>query len=226
MSLDVRRIAASLRVLAAAFEDDYQSGPVALATNPPAATPAPRGRGRPPKAEAAPAVAPAASPAAVAEVDPFAPVAAAAAPTATIEEVRAALTKLKEATTQENALAVLKSAGSADNLAALKPEKYGDVVTSCKMRMPQPTAVPPAPEDPFALPAATAEKPPTIEDVRAAALDAQKRGGIDRAKSVVMEHGGKKANPDGSGMQVSFNELPAAQFAATIAALKALPTTK
>src|SRR5579859_125169 len=109
-------IAAALRQLATAFETP--SGSVeAQPENPPAVAPAKRGRGRLVQGEATPATAPAASPTST-EADPFDT--PKPAPTATLEQVRAALTSLKDAASQEIALGVLKDAGKAANLTELK----------------------------------------------------------------------------------------------------------
>lgn len=221
MSLDSSRIAAAFRALADAFEDQPLPGAAPAAV----ATPAPRGRGRPPKGGAAPATAAAAPAEAAAEPDPFAE-APPAAPAATIDEVRAALTALKTATTQENALAVLKSAGGADNLTSLKPEKYGAVVAAAKLAVAPVKAAPAVEDDPFALPAAAAEKPITKEELKALIVDAQKRTSADTVQKLVMEHGGKAKNPDSGIEGPNFNALPAEKYSAVAAKLKALPSTK
>ncbi|MDE2096997.1 MAG: hypothetical protein KGL39_07110 [Patescibacteria group bacterium] len=225
-SVDGNLIAAGLRELANFF-DETMTGPTPAALAQEAAQqPAkPRGRGRPPKApETAPA-APAPAPAAV-EADPFAtpaPVAAAPAPTATLEEVRGALTALKAVTSQEIALGVLKSAGGADNLTSLAADKYGAVVAAAKAAIP--VAAPEA--DPFAVPETAAPvKALTLEDVKHAVVQAQKRTGTDTVQKVVMEHGGKAADPETGTPKPSLKALPPEKFAAVIAAIQALPTTK
>ncbi|HEV2178381.1 MAG TPA: hypothetical protein VGU20_30905 [Stellaceae bacterium] len=187
--------------------------------------PKPRGRGRPPKSpEAAPA-APAPAPEAV-EADPFAaPVAAAAPPTATLDEVRAALTALKAATSQEIALGVLKSAGGADNLTSLAAAKYGAVVAAAKKALPPAASA--VESDPFAVSETQAPaKALTLEDVKAAVVAAQKRTGTDIVQKVVMEHGGRAANPETGAPAPSLKALPPEKFATVIAAIQALPTTK
>lgn len=253
------KIAAALRVLALAFESDEGDASPAPAA---AAEPQKRGRGRPVKGEDQPVTgvaAPAAgstnqaatgaaaallagtqttAPASAVD-DPFATLPA--APVATLDEVRKALTDLRAADSQEAALAVLKTAGGgADNLTGLAPEKYGVVVAAVAVKLriiaaSKPAATPEA--DPFAAPrlgdapepawntGAPAEKPPTLEDVKAVIVETQKRTSQDKAQQVVMQHGGKAPNATG-GEGVSLKALPEANYAATIAALKALPTTK
>lgn len=198
--------------------------PVAAAA--PAAEPQRRGPGRPPKAQTPAPAAPAAAPAAPEPADPFAAPSGATPPTATIDEVRNALTALKGATSQENALKVLKDAGGADNLPSLAKEKYGAVVAAATAAMPGKPEEPA--DDPFAAaPAPTATpKALTIEDVRNACVDAQKRSGADRAQKVVMEHGGQMPDPATGGMKPALKALPVEKYAVVIAALQALPTTK
>jgi hypothetical protein len=229
MSFDVVRIAAALRVLADAIENTPAPGdsaPVPAGTPPAAPAAAPKPRGRPPKAAPTPEPTAAPAPAPAAE-DPFA-TEAPAAPTATIEEVRSALTALKAATSQETAVGVLKSAGGAENLTALSPQKYGAVVAAAKAALPVKAA---EPEDPFATPAAipapaaAAEKAPSLEDVRAAVVAAQKRTSPATVQKVVMDHGGKAPGANGA-EGPSLKALPASAYATTIAALAALPSTK
>ena len=199
-----------------------------------ASTPAPRGRGRPPKGEAttaatAPVVA---AVGASTEADPFdAKPAPAAAPTATIDDVRKALTGLKNATSQENALKVLRDAGGADNLPSLKPEKYGVVVEAVSKAL---TVLAPAKpavdaDDPFgenqAAPAAQ-EKVPSLEEIKALVVETQKRTSAATVQSVVMKHGGKSPKADGTGDGPSLKALPVSAYQAVVAELKALPTTK
>lgn len=207
-----------------------EAGAITVAT-PAGATPVPaqpRGRGRPPKPpEGAPA-APAPAAALPEPADPFAAAPAAPpVPTATLDDVRNALTTLRAATTQENALKVLNDSGGAGNLTDLKPENYGKVVQAAKAATPQ--AGQPA-ADPFAATpapaAAPAPKALTLEDVRAVIVETQKRTSADTCKKVVMDHGGKAPKPDGGGDEASLKALPEANYAATIAALKALPSTK
>lgn len=230
------KIAAALRVLALAFESDEgdAAGQPALA-----AEPVKRGRGRPVKGEETAAPAASApvqassttSPTPAVADDPFAaPPAAPAAPVATLDEVRAALKALQAASSQAVALEVLKTAGEADNLTSLAVAKYGVVVVAAKTKQalifldsPKPASTP----DPFEVTTAAtpAEKPPTLEDVKAVIVETQKRASQDKAQQVVMQHGGKAPNATG-GEGVSLKALPEANYAATIAALKALPTTK
>lgn len=199
----------------------------------PAAAPKPRGRpakggGDSPAPVATTAQAPAQPVAAATqpEADPFAPTApvAAPAPAASLQDVRDALTALRAATTQENALKVLKDASGVDNLTALVPEKYGVVVAAAK------AAVPAAPQqteaDPFdTTPAAPAAKPATLEDVKAACVEGAKRTSQDTVLKVIFEHGGKAPLPTG-GEGASLKALPEAAFGKVIAAIKALPSTK
>jgi hypothetical protein len=209
-----QKVAAALRLLADAFETPAETPPQQPAAAP-AAEPAKRGRGRPAKGEGEPTTAPAAPQA------PEAP--AAAPPKATQAEVRAALTALKDATTQEIAVGVLKS--FAENMSALKPEQYDALVAACQAKLPATPAPAPVVEaDPFET-SAPAAKPPTIEDVKAALVDAQKRAGVDTAQKVLMAHGGAAPDADGA-VKPSLKALPEASYAACIAAAKALPTTK
>jgi hypothetical protein len=227
-------IAAALRILANAFEAPEGATPAEAPPAVPADKPK-RGRGRPVAGEETAAPAPSAPvPAsstttptpAVAEVDPFA-APAPVAPTATLDEVRTALKALAAATDQAMALGVLKTAGGAANLTDLKPEKYGVVVAAATGALPAPKAVPAVEADPFEVPAsAPATKPATIEDVKAAVVAAQKRTATDKVQAVVMEHGGKASNPDTGIVGPSLKALPESAFAATIAAINALPSTK
>lgn len=223
------RIAAAFQVLAEEFGTPDASIPDAPA---PGVTPAKRGRGRPVIGELAQATA-VAAPAAVVEADPFAAEPAApAAPTATIEEVRLALTTLRNATgNQQTAMDILKAAGGADNLTALKPDKYGAVVAAATAAMPPVKTAPVVEADPFAAPVEAAPvaepvKVLTIEDVKAAVLAATKRAGVDRAARVVMDLGGKAKNAATGVEGPSWTALPKDQYAAAIAGLAALPTTK
>lgn len=203
-----------------------EAGAIPAAAGAAPAAAQPRGRGRPPKgAEGAPVV-PAAPDAQSTppQTDPFAAALPATppTPTATLEQVRDALTALRAATTQENALKVLSDAGKAGNITDLKPENYGAVVQAAKAAIPQ---AQPAPADPFAAPIAAATKL-TLEDVRNVIVETQKRTGTDTVQKVVMEHGGKAANPETGAPAPSLKALPETQFEAVIKALKALPTTK
>lgn len=244
------KIAIALRLLAEAFET-----PAETADLPPAqpAETQKRGRGRPAKGEDQPATGVAApgagstSPAATgvvgapsAEIQKTAPVSdaddpfstAPAVPTASIEDVRAALTSLKDASSQEKALAVLKKAGGADNLTALAADKYGVVVAAVKveLRLLAESTKPKAEVDPFEVPATTtaapAAKAATIEEVKAAVVAAQKRTATDVVQKVVMDHGGKATNPETGVAGPSLKAVPEAQYAALIKAVAALPTTK
>lgn len=234
------KIAAALRILALAFETPEGDAPEQPSSP---AEPAKRGRGRPAKGEdgaapAAPSVVQASPVVSAADIDPFETKPAdpvPAAPVATLEEVRAALKAVREVSTQENALAILKKAGEAGNLTDLKAEKYGVVVAAAnvELRIRSAGAAGPVVEaDPFGetqAPAAAAvpdAKPLTIEDVKAVIVETQKRTSQDTVQKVVMANGGRANKPDGGGEGPSLKALPEANFAATIAALKALPATK
>jgi len=225
MSINVALVVSALRNLADAFEGAITPQPATAGASAAPATTT-RGRGRPAKGESAPAAAASAAP----TDDPFSAPAASAVPTATIEEVRKQLTDLKDAVSQEYALKILKDASGVDNLAALKPDKYGVVVQAVKDVMTQKPAdaAPPEADDPFALPgeaAPAAEKPLTIENVKEVIVDTQKRTSPEAVQKVVMANGGKAALPTG-GEGPSLKALPAANYAKTVAALKALPSTK
>lgn len=197
----------------------------------PAVAPPRRGRGRPvqgetaaPAAIAAPVVPPAA-----AEADPFAEPApaVATAPTATLDEVRAALTALKNATNQTTALEVLKDVGGVSNLTELQktPEKYGAVVQAARAALPVAADAEAEPDDPFAATETAAEPVPTKEEVRAAIVAAQKRTGADIVQKIVMKHGGKAVGTNGV-EGPSLQALPASAYAAVVKEVGALPTTK
>lgn len=224
--MNTERVAAALRALADAIETP--AAPQDLPQPPPpqpVEAAKPRGRGRPPKGEGAAPAQPAPAPA---DADPFgdAP-ATAAAPVATQADVRKALTDLKAVTTQENALAVMKTAGGVHVITELKPEKYDAVVAAAKAAMPG--APVPEADDPFATGEAVppaAEPVPTLEDIKAAVVKASKRTAADKAAAIVIKHGGVKAKADGSGNGPSWAALPVSKYAAVLAELNALPTTK
>lgn len=241
MTIDVRRIAAALRVLADAVENTPAPGDgVAVPEGTPpnsaagaTAAPQKRGRGRPAKGEDAPPAAPAPAPAAT-EADPFGETPAApAAPTATLDEVRAKLTALRAATSTEKALAVLKKASGADNLPGLTPDKYGTVVAAVnvELRIAAESAKPATEADPFAAPGGPGPQPApastiTLEQVKAAATAATKHTAVDTVQKVVMKHGGKSKNPDTGIEGPSLKTLPESAYAAVLAELQALPKTK
>ena len=211
-------VATALRALADALEAQPPDAPAQPASAPTAA-PVPRGRGRPPKATEAPA-----APAPV-EADPFAaPQATVLVPKATPDDVREALTKLAAATTQANAVGVLKAAGGVDNTSALKPDKYDAVVAAAQAALPAAEEV-----DPFETPTPVvvtelAEAAPSRDDLNKAILAAQKIASVDTVQKIVMKHGGKVATAGGFG--VSLNALPVAAYATVIAEFKGLPKTK
>lgn len=239
MSVDASRLSAALRaqatVLAALADALGDQEPAAAGTaeiaTPSSAQPAPgadaprRGRGRPAKGETPPPPAsavPAPSPAAT-EPDPFGAQPAVAAPTVSLEDVRAALVALKDATSQDIALNALKTAGGATNLPQLAADKYATVVAACKAAMP---AAPVASQaDPFEVSSPAQTEAPSLEDVKAAVVEAQKRTSTDAVQKVVMDHGGKAPGPNGV-PGPSLKALPVPSYAAVIAAVKALPTTK
>lgn len=191
-----------------------------------------RGRGRPVRGEeAAPAV-PAAPVATVEAADPFGATPGETAPpvpVATLDEVRTALKALQAATNQASAVALLKATGGVDNLGALTADKYGIVAAAAKaaaLAAPQPVTEPADPfgeTTPAALPAA---KPLTREEVRAEIVATQKRTSVDTIQKLLMQHGGKAPIPGQGGEGPSLKDLPEANFAGFVTALKALPTTK
>lgn len=222
--MDSQKIAAALRALADAFEADTPAAaPAETAAAAPVAAAAPRGRGRPPKAAAEP-VAPVAAP--PAEPDPFETAAPAVLelPPATLDQVRKALTDLKNATDQATALKVLADVGGAPNLTTLAPGKYAAVVAAATKATPV-AGAPAAEVDPFETETAAPVKAVTLEEVKAAVVAAQKRTASDTAQKVVMELGGKAAK-DGGGYGPSLKALPAENYAAAVKALNELPATK
>lgn len=229
------KIAAALRVLANAFETPAEEGDLPPAQ--PTAEPQKRGRGRPVKGEETTTSTSAAavdvskpeavqvSQTVVAAADPFdtKPV-----PTATLDEVRAALKALQAATDQATALGVLKAHGGASNLTELAPGKFYAVVAAATVALPPvKTAEPVVEVDPFEVPGAAtpAAKPVTLEDVKAAAVAAGKHTSQDTVQKVVMKHGGKAPLQTG-GEGPSLKALPEANYAACLAEIKALPKTK
>lgn len=242
LATNVALLTGAVATLAESVNGTYKGKPIYAGdaaptpAAPPAETPAPqkRGRGRPVKGEetAAPVTANGLAPVVVqgvhVEADPFAAPAKPATPTVTIEQVREALTALKGAASQEIAVAVLKQSGGADNLTALPTSHYAAVVFAAAQKQAEYTKAPaPAAADPFAVPAATAAAPNlTIEDVKKAVVAAQKTTATDTVQKVVMAHGGQAPNPEGGAMMPSLKALPPKQFAATIAAIQALPATK
>ena len=149
----------------------------------------------------------------------------AAAPVASIDEVRNALTALKAAKGSDDPIfEVLKSAGNgATNLTSLKPEFYGAVVAAASQAVAQPvvTAV-----DSWDAPAAPTAKAATLEDVRAAAQRAHKRTGEAKLIEVMKKYGGIATDPSNGTMKPSFGALLAKDYAAVVAEFDALPATK
>lgn len=214
--------------------------------------PARRGRGRPAKGEAAVPAVPAANTAAGAsltagaapsaaagapadaastspsEADPFGSTPAPASRALTQDDVRNALVALKDATSQDNALAVLKAAGGVSTLPQLPAEKYAAVIAACQKTGHTAALDKALPEpDPFEVSTAAPVQAdaPSLEDVKAAVVEAQKRTATDTVQKVVMAHGGKAPGPNGV-EGPSLKALPVPSYAAVIAAVKALPTTK
>lgn len=240
------KIAAALRLLADAFET-----PGELAELPPAADKPKRGRGRPVVGEDVPTLASQAtnSPALVTaggqvetgavasgsattasitptDSDPFAD--PPAVPTATLDQVREALTNLRAATSQDIAVGVLKEAGGVGNLTDLKPEKYGAVVVAARIKGISCAKAPAPDADPFGdtSTAAPAEKAPSLEDVKGAVVAATKRTASDTVQKVVMKHGGSAADPESGALKPSLKAIPVANYAACIKEVQGLPTTK
>ena len=200
-----------------------------------------KARGRPVKGEeTAPAAAPAqaaASPATstpalaasapdtAPEEDPFAgtPV----APTVTLDQLRDAATRLSKLTSQDKAVGVLKSATGAASFGVLYPEQYGVAYQAFETAIANTKVT----DDPFAAPAATAPSAPastpvtsapSLADVKAAVIAAQKRTGTDVVQSIVVKNGGVAGSPP----QVSLKALHESKYAQVIAEIAALPSTK
>lgn len=246
LATNIALLTGAVATLAEAANGTYAGKPIYSGEGAPAAPPAPagapaparRGRGRPVTGETPPATP---SPATVAETpaavaDPFATSPAASpAPAATLEQVREALKALSATTTQDNALAVLKSAGGVDNLTELQktPEKYGLVVQAVQKAAPgQGVTVATPAADPFetAAPAAPAAATVATETfdlaaVKAELIKAQKRTAVDKVQAVVIKHGG--SGPDGKGgVGVSLTALAISKYGDVVAEVRALPTTK
>lgn len=223
-------IAGAISTLAAAVNGEYGGKPIGSSPSLPPAEPQKRGRGRPVKGEdPAPALTAQASVTSATTLTPAAaaaePFETAAAPKASLEQVREALTALKNVSTQDIALGVLKEIGFVPNITELKAENYGLVVQAANAKAAT-YAKAPAPEaDPWEIPAAMPAVKLTLEDVKAAAVAAGKTTSQDTVQKVVMKHGGKGALPTG-GEGPSLKALPEANYAACIAEIQALPKTK
>ena len=162
--------------------------------------------------------------------DPFAetkPV----APTVTLEQLRLKATELSKLTSQEKAVAVMKVATGAASFGALKPEQYGLAYTAFEASLATIAASKAVESDPFATsvtmaPSATASaqvtSAPSLADVKAAVVGAQKRTGTDKVQAVVVKHGGVAGSPPA----VSLKALDVSKYAAVIAEIAALPSTK
>jgi hypothetical protein len=207
----------------------------------PAAEPSKRGRkakGEVNGVAVVPAAVPAATPA-VTEVsasaasispsdDPFAD-AAPAAPVATQVQMRAAILALRDATDQATALAVMKKYG-AENFGAVKEADYGSIVRDATAALP---AVKVVVDDPFADTATSATAPvastakseATLDDVKKAIVQAQKRTSTDKVQQVVMDNGGVGVGANGA-KGPSLKSLPADKYALVIDLIAKLPTTK
>jgi hypothetical protein len=74
-------------------------------------------------------------------------------------------------------------------------------------------------------PLVAAPKGTTLDDVRSAVIEAIKRTSASTAQNVVMAQGGKVPISE-AGEGPSLKALPTEQFAACVAALRALPTTR
>lgn len=202
----------------------------------------PKRRGRPPGAtvtaevsalpatnvvESAPveSAAPAAVTAPTAEADPFAE-AVPAAVVVTKDQVREEAVKLAKATSQDNAVSVIKNVTGV-SFPDLKPEQYAAAYTAL-------VNAPRGEADPFAAgveaPAAVQADAPSLDDVKAALRKAQARTGANKVQDVVVAHGGvaidTNPGPAHGTKKVSVNALPVSAYAAVIAAVNALPDTK
>jgi len=205
-------------------------------------TPAPakRGRGRPAKGEdpiAAPATSAAVDPTPEpAETDPFA-AATPVLPAVTLEQVREKAVALSKATSQANAVEVMKKATGAASFGDLKPESYAAALAAFTGAL---TALEAA-ADPFAVGAtapvtkptpATSEAPaaaqdaPSLADVKKAVVDGQKKTSAAVVQKIVMDHGGAAVDPATGQKGPSLKALPVGSYAQVIAAIAALPTTK
>lgn len=235
------QIASALRVLANAFE-----APEADAQPGTPAEPQKRGRGRQAKGEENGVALPAAGATTTAAVtaastsaaaatqtvpaitdDPFDSAPAPVVSTATLDEVRAALKALANATTQADALKLLAAKGDgAANLTDLKADLYGAVVAAAAAALPPIKTVPVVEDDPFATPAAEPVKTVTLEEIKAAVVAAGKKTSQDTVQKVVMSFGGQASDGTGGPMKPSLKALPETSYAAVLAAINALPTTK
>ena len=203
----------------------------------------PKRRGRPPGAtvtaeasalpatnvvESAPveSAAPAAVTAPTAEADPFAE-AVPAAVVVTKDQVREEAVKLAKATSQDNAVSVIKNATGV-SFPDLKPEQYA-VAYSALVNAPRGEADPFTTGETASVTAAQADAP-SLDDVKAALRKAQARTGANKVQDVVVAHGGvtidTNPGPAHGTKKVSVNALAVSAYAAVIAAVNALPDTK
>jgi hypothetical protein len=221
--MNTRLLAGALRDLANALETPADpSGAPPRPSDPQPETPpkpAKRGRGRPVAGEA---VAAPDHPQAV--EDPFTAPPQPSDPVATLDEVRASLKELAKATSQAAALKVLKDVGGADNLSGLAVEKYGAVAMAAFNALPNKPIAGTPEVDPFETTTVQVDAP-SLEDVKAAVVAAQKRTSTDKVQAIVIAHGGTAPTSDG-GTGPSLKALPVPKYAAVIAAVNALPSTK
>lgn len=222
-------VAKALRDLANALEtpESVTDAPAQPAAPAPEEPTKPRGRGRPPKDPVAAPAAPAAAPEAADPFDSPAPAAPTDTRVYTQDEVRAALTALRAATNQDNALKVLLEAGRVSNLSALDKAQYGAVIAAAQKATPVQTAAGEA--DPFeqsggAAAPVEAEAIPTREEVRAVIVAEGKFRAQDTIQKTLMAFGGVAATAEGN--KPSLKALPEAKFVEFVAAVKALPKTK
>ena len=178
--------------------------------------------------EAAPSVT-IAQPATLPEVDPFVGVPVV---TVTIDEVRAAAIALSKATTQDNAVNVMKAATGASSFGELKAESYPAALAAFTAALPKADAV-----DPFgvavlpgtvgtALASPQQVDAPTLAQVKKAVIDAQKITGTDVVQKVIMAHGGVATKSGGGGQEPSLKAIPISAYATVIEALGRLTKTK
>ena len=165
--------------------------------------------------------------------DPFAD--AAPAPLAvTREDVRAAALALSAATSQDNAVAVIKAATGV-SYPGLGPDQYGAALAAILSATPKaidadpfaPTASASAsPAASAAAPATAQEDAPSLDAVKAAIRKARQRTSDNVVQKIVIDNGGVAVNPSDGQRGISINALPISAYATVIAALNALPDTK
>jgi hypothetical protein len=199
-----------------------------------------RGRGRPAKGEepiAAPAPSPSVDSEPVAEEDPFGAPVAPPPVTVTLEQVREKAVALSKATSQSNAVEVLKTATGAASFGELKPDAYGKAVEAFTVAL---TALE-ATADPFAVagsapaaktapsasaPATVVTDSPSLADVKAAVVAGQKKTSTETVQKIVIDAGGFAVDPATGMKGPSLKQLPVSAYAGVIAAIAKLPATK